>query len=397
MNARSCLLLCALAVAACSGPPPAARPAVYLSGIDNQQRSGVVGEAIEKPLIVRVSDGSGSAVSGVTVTWAVEEGGGSISPETSVSGPDGTTTAIATLGPKVGSNHRFSASAEGLRKSPVIFRATANGGAPTTLVLVSGDAQQAVAGKTLPAPMVVRVQDAKGNAVSGVKVTWTAQTAGATVTPASVNSGPDGTARGTATLAGPNKGGAQTFQATFDTAAAPVTFNQTALAAGLVYVDPPATGKLRLVKDDAASDWNLLTLKVVTTTPMTGFSAGMNLPVGEGVTVAPDGFIPGTALPVGGSPVAAVASVPTAGRLKGTLIVGVSQKAAGAGAVPTDSAIPAGSTLYTVKLALAPNTPARKVVDPAALPGGFWAGLRDRAGNDVAAPNDVAVGSLEIR
>ena len=62
------------------------------------------------------------------------------------------------------------------------------------------------------------------------------------------------------------------------------------------------------------------------------------------------GIVPGTALPAGSSPSAAVGALPTKGPLANMLVTGQSQKATGDGAVTTDANLAAGAVLYQLKL-----------------------------------------------
>ena len=70
-------LLGLLAVSACKddGPPPPAA----IASITSPALTGTVGETVG-PLTVKVTDAGGGAVAGVQVTFAVAEGGGSVSP-----------------------------------------------------------------------------------------------------------------------------------------------------------------------------------------------------------------------------------------------------------------------------------------------------------------------------
>lgn len=163
----------------------------------------------------------------------------------------------------------------------------------------------------------------------------------------------------------------------------------------LAYTDPGA-GKLRLVKDAATAGNELVLDLVVGDAPLTGYSAGFDLPVAPG-TIVLGGFTPGTALPAGAPPVAAMAALPDKGPLAGELVTGQSQKASGAGAVAADATLAAGAVLYTIRLDPAPGAKAAVVFDGTAagftLPSG---GLRDRKGDTVVDAKDVAIGKLEL-
>jgi hypothetical protein len=163
----------------------------------------------------------------------------------------------------------------------------------------------------------------------------------------------------------------------------------------LDYADPKG-GALRLVKNKASKPRSVVLDLVVGDQPLTGYATGFNLPLAPGlVTLA--AFTPGAALDPGSAPVAAHAAVPQAGPLAGVLVAAQSQKAAGAGAVPTDTELAPKAVLFTLQLDLVDGAAPGVVFDGTAagfvLPSG---GLRDRAGLTVVEPKDVAIGKLEV-
>ena len=97
----------------------------------------------------------------------------------------------------------------------------------SALAAVSGDGQSAQAGATLPAPLVVKIADDRGNPVAGLPVSFTAPSGGS-VDPASAVTGPDGTASTIGTL-GPSQG-SHAFTATAPVAQSSVTFVATTRA-----------------------------------------------------------------------------------------------------------------------------------------------------------------------
>jgi hypothetical protein len=165
----------------------------------------------------------------------------------------------------------------------------------------------------------------------------------------------------------------------------------------IVYTDPSAGGKLRLIKDPKTTAKEIVLDLVVGDAPLTGYSVGFDLPLDRSkVTLA--GFTPGTALKAGVSPVvAAMAKIPSVGPLKNVLVTAQSQKASGDGAVTTDTTLSPGTVLYTITLDLVIDTPVGIVFDGTApgfvLPSG---GMRDRKGQTVVEAKDVAIGKLEV-
>jgi hypothetical protein len=153
-------------------------------------------------------------------------------------------------------------------------------------------------------------------------------------------------------------------------------------------------GKVRLVKD-ASSTPGTVVLNLVAGIALTGYYVGFNLPLdATKVQLNSTAMTPGTALSPGTSPAAAKAALPLTGPLKGILVTGQSQKAAGTGAVPGDSTVNAGDVFYTIRLDLTPTGAAGAVFDGAALGAMFNAGIRNKAGSDVAVSTDFAIGKL---
>jgi hypothetical protein len=169
-----------------AGPPA---NVVKVAG-DNQ--TGTVATALTDSLAVRVTDQYGNPVSGVTVTWTVTSGGGSVSPTTSVTGSDGLARTRWTLGTIAGAN-TVQATVAGL--APASFLATGRAGPPATITKLRGDAQSGNTGSALADSLVVRVTDSFGNPVSGAIVTWTVTAGGGSVSPASSATNATGEAR----------------------------------------------------------------------------------------------------------------------------------------------------------------------------------------------------------
>jgi hypothetical protein len=163
----------------------------------------------------------------------------------------------------------------------------------------------------------------------------------------------------------------------------------------LVYTDPSG-GLLKLVKDPASTGTRMVLDLVVGDQALTGYATGFDLPVAPGVvTLGP--FTPGTALNPGSAPAAAGAALADKGPLASTLVVALSQKAQGTGAVTTDAQLAPGTVLLKVELDVVPGAPLGVVFDGTAagfhLPSG---GLRNKAGMTVVDETKVSIGKLEI-
>src|SRR5262249_45256977 len=90
----------------------------------------------------------------------------------------------------------------------------------------------------------------------------------------------------------------------------------------LVYTDPPAGGKIRLVKDAERSTANSLALKLVANANLTGYFVGFNLPVASGKVqfASPSISAPNDALNPGTVPQALGAKIHTSGPLANVLV-----------------------------------------------------------------------------
>lgn len=134
-------------------------------------QTGPAGSPLGSSLVVQVVDDADNPVSGVTVSWKVESGGGSVSPASATTGGDGRASTAWTLGSGTGTQ-RVQASAPGA--GSVRFEATSTAGAPAVLGLVTQPSGTAQVGVQLDRQPVVQVRDAAGNSVRTPGVTVTA-------------------------------------------------------------------------------------------------------------------------------------------------------------------------------------------------------------------------------
>src|SRR5205085_895332 len=120
-------------------------------------------------LTVLVTDGSGTPLSGRTVTFTVPGSGASatLSATTAITNAAGQVSVTVTANTTAG-NYNVTASVSGT--SPATFALTNVAGAASTVTLVSGGSQTAVVGATFAAPLVVRVTDDYSNPISGTTV-----------------------------------------------------------------------------------------------------------------------------------------------------------------------------------------------------------------------------------
>ena len=115
--------LLTIGLASCSDAPGPPSAATQIATVDGGDQIGPAGSVLPDPLQVLVTDAGDNPVAGVTVTWSVIDGGGSL-PPTSITDNLGRASAQLTLGAATGEQH-VQAEVAGLLGSPVVFTATA--------------------------------------------------------------------------------------------------------------------------------------------------------------------------------------------------------------------------------------------------------------------------------
>lgn len=156
--------------------------ATTLAASTSPSANTVAGGTVAPTPAVRATDASGNPVAGVSVTFAVVNGG-------SVSGASQTTNASGiatvgswTIGPTAGTAYQLQATAAGLSGSPVTFTTTATAGSAGQLTIETQPAATAQSGVALSPQPSVQLRDSNGNPVS---------TSGVSIT-ASIATGPGG-------------------------------------------------------------------------------------------------------------------------------------------------------------------------------------------------------------
>ena len=182
-------------------PPPEPDPTVFFRVLGDNQ-SGVVGEALAKPFVVRTQDRGGDPLEGLRVVFEVLTGGGSLSAKIAWTDANGRAESTLTLGSEPGTN-TVQVVAHGTSRV-IIFRAEATllPPPPTTLSIISGDNQTGLTGALLANPFVVEVRDENGNPLEGVTVTFAVSAGGGTLSAGAVTTDANGRAGSTLTLGG---------------------------------------------------------------------------------------------------------------------------------------------------------------------------------------------------
>ena len=147
--------------------------ATTMTIVSGDLQSAAAGSSLSDSLLVRVADRYDNPVQGLTVTWAVPSGAGTIAAATSTTSATGHASAKWTVGNTVGS-YQVRASLPTNASpavAPVDFRATVVAAAPAAIVLDSGLVATTAAGTRLQ--IVARVTDGFGNGVAWALVTFT--------------------------------------------------------------------------------------------------------------------------------------------------------------------------------------------------------------------------------
>lgn len=122
---------------------------------------GAVSEVLTKPLVVKAAASDGAGVAGVSVTFAVETGGGSVGSATVTTDATGLASTTWTMGAATGAQ-TVTASTAGLTGSPLTFTATARSVAPVRLAFTAGPPATVAAGAVI-GPVTVTALDAQGD------------------------------------------------------------------------------------------------------------------------------------------------------------------------------------------------------------------------------------------
>jgi hypothetical protein len=167
-----------LALAGCLDSSVTSVPTVTPASIvvvGGDAQLGAAGNTLPVPVAVRVTDQSGLPVSLAVVSFSPAASSGTVSAAAAYTDTTGTASVLWTLGTALGADS-LSVSVPGLPALTVTAMVTT--GSPSTIAVLSGDAQTAPAGSTLSTPLVVRVTDQFGNAVPNAHVSWSSDANG---------------------------------------------------------------------------------------------------------------------------------------------------------------------------------------------------------------------------
>ena len=193
---------------------------VHVSG---DEQEGPAGAALAEPFVVEVRDQNNNPLEGAEVTFAVTDGGGTLSATTATTDAEGRAVTTLTLGSEPGGNTVLARTPKLL---PVTFDAVGVA-VPQSLTRSSGNRQQGGLGAALAEPFAVSVLDQNGNPLPGAEVTFSVTAGGGSLSATTATTDAEGRAVTTLTL------GSEPETVTVVAAVAgldPVTFTATAKA-----------------------------------------------------------------------------------------------------------------------------------------------------------------------
>ena len=185
---------------------------------DGDGQRGVPNVRLAEPLVVEVVDANDDPVSNVRVRFRTTIGSGRFSPVLTRTARNG--RAQTNFTPTSPGRIRITAFVNDVA-SRAVFNVTA-GAAPASVTKVSGDNQSGSPGSALANPFVVEVKDEDGDAIEGLRVTFSVTAGGGSLSETSAAADEDGRAETTLTLG--SERGVNSVQASVS-GVDPVTFN----------------------------------------------------------------------------------------------------------------------------------------------------------------------------
>ncbi len=202
---------------------PSATPA-SIAATSGSGQSSPINVSFSNPLIATVTDAGGNPVSGATVTFTAGSGI-TASSSTAITNGNGVASVQATP-TSVSSSLTVTASVSGV-STPASFSETGTAAAAESITASSGLGQCSPVSTPFPNPLVVLVQDANGDPVSGATVTFTPGS-GITVSSSTATTNSSGLAQ---VMATPTTASSLTVTASVTGVSTPASFSETGEAA----------------------------------------------------------------------------------------------------------------------------------------------------------------------
>ncbi|MFA5267168.1 MAG: PEGA domain-containing protein [Methanoregula sp.] len=173
--------------------PVSAANSIAVDAGDDQ--SATVNTEVDTPPVVIVKDSDGKPIAGISVTFEVTEGEGTVSPASVTTDDDGVATVTSwTLGETAGLNELTVSANPVNDTASLTITATGTAGEAATISKNGGDNQEATVGTVVATPPSVKVMDEFDNPVSGATVIFSAEPASSLVGGSSQTTGSGGIA-----------------------------------------------------------------------------------------------------------------------------------------------------------------------------------------------------------
>ncbi|MDQ3262498.1 MAG: hypothetical protein M3Y59_02385 [Myxococcota bacterium] len=381
---------------------PAAASALVIT---QQPTQTAAGAAITPAVGVAIRDAYGNTVTGssaqVSVALLNNPGGATLSGTATVNAASGVASFSTLTLNRSGTGYTLRASSTGLTSADTAAFDILPGAA-SRLVFIQSPSNAQVGVAIAPA-ITVEVQDGSGNRVTSpalsIEMAIGTNPGGGSLTGTTPRTTVSGVATfGDLALSAAGTGYTLVASSGVVTPATSAAFNITTLpSSGLAYTDPPAGGKIRLVRNAGLSTSSTVVLDLVAAQTLTGYAVGFNLPLDTTRVQANGALIEtGTVLNPGSAPAAIMASLPATGPLASVLVTGQSQKATGTGAISSDSVVASGALFYRIRLDAKAGATAGVVFDGTSLGAQFLGLMRDKSGTDVATNGDFRIGRLDF-
>jgi N-terminal glycosyl-hydrolase-114-associated domain/Galactose oxidase, central domain len=157
-----------------------------ISAISGTPQTATEGTAFANPLVVTVKNSSGGGVSGVTVTFTAPSSGSSGTfaggANTATTNSSGVATSAAFTANSRAGSYAVTASVSGVSTAASFALTNQASTGPSSIATTSGTPQTATISMAFASPLVATVLNASGTGVSGVTVTFTTPSSGASGT-----------------------------------------------------------------------------------------------------------------------------------------------------------------------------------------------------------------------
>jgi hypothetical protein len=261
-----------------------------LAKLSGDLQTDTVAGTLSSPVVVQLNDALGHGIPATVVSFAVTQGGGSVSAAADTTDAFGRASVVWTVGAAAGPNALSATIAgAGITGNPATFTAQGvSAGSLSTVRKLAGDSQTGLAGFPVNLSPAVELRDASGNPIAGKPVSFTVTDGGGAMSGANAVTDAFGVARvGSWSLTPGANALTATVQDPGPILGNPVTFTATGASAAYhieVRFLTSISSSRRAVFTDAASRWETLIFGDVPDQPVSAGSCGGILPV-SGETV----------------------------------------------------------------------------------------------------------------